>query len=367
MPDVDYYELLGVRPDATPAEIKSAYRTLVRSMHPDAGGTAGMFRLLHLAYETLGDTTRRAEYDRQLAARIHSSPSTVTVTRAPHRPRRRRFGDDPDFLPSAPDLDVALIPWWDLVDHATRVDNAHPGSPGHAPGAVTICTVLLLTGAMVLPVRFPVPLLIGWLLLLVAAGGAAFLIVKRYLAAIRAVRAFHGEFGTRTVFGEPGTERDQIAEQLTADVLTRYLTRLPGARIFHGLAWPDSVFADIDHAVLCGRRLVLVESKLWLPGHYTVDDSGELLRNGRRFRGGGTRLTESIRAFQRLLPEVEVRGALVIYPSRAGEVTTEPADSTDSPPMTADQFVHEVGSWLAVEPTTVEHDAFRTVLAQVVS
>jgi len=46
-----------------------------------------------------------------------------------------------------------------------------------------------------------------------------------------------------------------------------------GVRIFHGLAWPGSVFTDIDHALLCGRRLVLIESKSWLPGHYYCDAS----------------------------------------------------------------------------------------------
>jgi hypothetical protein len=65
------------------------------------------------------------------------------------------------------------------------------------------------------------------------------------------------------------------------------------------------VFADVDHAVLAGPRLV----KSWLPGHYTTDASGDLRRDGRRFRGGGSRLTESIEAYRRLLRGIEIRGA----------------------------------------------------------
>jgi hypothetical protein len=61
-----------------------------------------------------------------------------------------------------------------------------------------------------------------------------------------------------------------------------------------------------------------------------------------------------------------VRGVLIVYPSRDGEITTdEPADA-DIPPMTPEQFVHEIGAWLADEPSTVDSDTFRAVRRQVV-
>lgn len=59
----DYYDLLGVAPDADATTIKRAYRRLARVVHPDTGGTAGMFRLLTVAYETLADPGSRQEYD----------------------------------------------------------------------------------------------------------------------------------------------------------------------------------------------------------------------------------------------------------------------------------------------------------------
>lgn len=60
----DLYGVLGVARTATPDEIESAYRNLVRRTHPDAGGTDPLFRLVQEAYETLSDPVRRAEYDR---------------------------------------------------------------------------------------------------------------------------------------------------------------------------------------------------------------------------------------------------------------------------------------------------------------
>lgn len=62
----DYYELLGVAPDADATTVKRAYRRLARVVHPDTGGTPGMFRLLTVAYETLSDPERRQEYDADL-------------------------------------------------------------------------------------------------------------------------------------------------------------------------------------------------------------------------------------------------------------------------------------------------------------
>lgn len=63
MTDPDYYEILDISPSATDREIKEAYRRAVRSAHPDAGGTSGMFRLVMQAYETLSNPQRRAAYD----------------------------------------------------------------------------------------------------------------------------------------------------------------------------------------------------------------------------------------------------------------------------------------------------------------
>jgi hypothetical protein len=208
--------------------------------------------------------------------------------------------------------------------------------------------------------------LVVWLLLTAGTAVLVQRLARGYLAASKARAAYAEEFGGRTVFGNPGVERDELAERLTAELLELYLTRLPGARIFHGLALPGSVFADVDHAVLCGKRLVLIESKLWLPGHYEIGPDDRLLRNGRPFRGGGSRLTESLAAYRELLPGVALRGAMIVYPSRSGGLTTADPDDLAAAPMTPETFLHEIGDWLAAEPSTVDHDALRAVRDQVV-
>jgi len=67
----DYYNVLGVEPNAGDAEIKSAYRRLARKYHPDVSKEAGAeerFKAVNEAYEALRDPARRKAYD-QLRAR----------------------------------------------------------------------------------------------------------------------------------------------------------------------------------------------------------------------------------------------------------------------------------------------------------
>ncbi|SFQ49066.1 DnaJ domain-containing protein [Amycolatopsis arida] len=380
MHGVDYYELLGVERDASPAEIKSAYRSLAKALHPDTGGTAGTFRLLREAYETLADPVRRADYDRDDPADVDPAdvdeepavpepePVPSPARSAPRsRGRRRRFGEDPGFVPPPPRLRPETIHWWWDVEPGERVRHLPRRRPGHAPALAALTGLALLALPWPLGVRFSPTGLVVWLLLTIATAAVVVRLTRWYLAAARTERAFAARFGARTTFGRPGGEPDELAERLTADLIARYLTRLPGARIFHGLAPPGSVFADVHHAVLCGRRLVLVESRMWLPGHYTTDESGQLWRDDHRFRGGGSTLDDAVAAFRELLPHVEVRAAVVVYPSRAGELTVGDTTGMVVPPMTPEQFVRRLGGWLAVEPSTVDTVAFRRVLNQVVT
>lgn len=59
----NYYNILGVSEDATQDEIKKTYRKLAKENHPDIGGDEETFKKISLAYDTIGDETKRQQYD----------------------------------------------------------------------------------------------------------------------------------------------------------------------------------------------------------------------------------------------------------------------------------------------------------------
>jgi len=101
----DYYLILGIPRNESPAGIRAAYRDLVKQHHPDAAGTsdAGRFRELTEAYEVLSDPDRRRYYNHDLQESERPSPPGV-LTMSEAEPLTRQapsiFDDSERLRPS---------------------------------------------------------------------------------------------------------------------------------------------------------------------------------------------------------------------------------------------------------------------------
>ena len=93
-PAMDYYRVLGVKPNATAEEIHTAYRRLARAYHPDCypGSTGTLVRMarVNVAKSVLLDRNTRAAYDLS-RNRAHGPAVPAVQRRTATRNGGRRF------------------------------------------------------------------------------------------------------------------------------------------------------------------------------------------------------------------------------------------------------------------------------------
>jgi curved DNA-binding protein CbpA len=73
----NYYLVLGLQSNATPGEIKNAYRRLAKEFHPDHyGEDDSHFRAVQEAYSVLSDPVQRRNHDRRTQDHIPKTRQT---------------------------------------------------------------------------------------------------------------------------------------------------------------------------------------------------------------------------------------------------------------------------------------------------
>lgn len=130
-PSPSWYDLLGVAPEASPEEIRSAWRAAIADLDP----TDHRFGVLNQAAEVLLDRDRRAAYDAERAPDPAPEPEPEAVVEPEPEPGTA-LEDEPEPEPTRPAAVPALVRWWVLA-------------------AVAVLAVALVAAAAVVWVRQP--------------------------------------------------------------------------------------------------------------------------------------------------------------------------------------------------------------------
>jgi len=156
-------------------------------------------------------------------------------------------------------------------------------------------------------------------------------------------------------------------EKMTAELMNNLLL-IPGTRILHGLKFPGSETADVDHAIINGNKIVLVDSKMWSGGNYRWGYDGLIVRsNGATSADLHTNFPYAVREYQRDITEAIIRGRILIHSNNGNAVSVDNSGAEASGVgstrlCTAQEFFEETGNWFAENNTGIIHRGLMNTL-----
>lgn len=105
---MDHYELLEITREATPEQIRSAWRKKALEWHPDRrGGNTEKFKKIQEAFETISDPNKRAYYNSKHPPK--SPPKPKEQKKYPHEERygrKRRYKPPQMYSSGSPSHDI---------------------------------------------------------------------------------------------------------------------------------------------------------------------------------------------------------------------------------------------------------------------
>lgn len=149
-------------------------------------------------------------------------------------------------------------------------------------------------------------------------------------------------------FGEDNVEKGSLGEKKMALLLEELLS-IPGTRIFHGLKFPGSNTADVDHAVINGNKIAFIDSKMWTGGNFSWGAYDVIVQQKGRWRTDrSSNFSAAVGKLNQLAPEkTEVIGYICIYSNdnTLVNVNNEGHETALVHLATPEMTIREIGNW----------------------
>lgn len=162
--------------------------------------------------------------------------------------------------------------------------------------------------------------------------------------------------GLGSKFGTDNAELGSYGERTAATLLEDAVPDDSHARFFHGLWFPGSTNADVDHAVVIGHKVLLIDTKVWKVGSYGWGRYGEIVRDGQQFKGGDNHMDAAVDGYAQNLygfagdMPVEVEGhVLLLAPpdAKTGPNVTGPRQHETIHLQTVDTMIERIRELVA--------------------
>lgn len=298
--------------------------------------------------------------------RVSGGPSIATTASAPAMSVAP--GDDPNqpapaaVAPAVPapepssedprPFDSELLSWWE-----EELGREEIIGPGH--NLLRRLLVLGITaGAVGLVIQLVTTAGSAAILLPIGLCALSLVLIGRlwpWAASRRAVnqRVF-GTGGGALSSGSSRFSKENVAKGVAGERRTALaleaLLRIPGTRIFHGLRFPGSRVADIDHAVVNGDRVLFIDSKFWKPGEYRWLEADKLgYVRGRRVDRRDIHMDHLQLHPLTAKAAAEVGCHVVIHPNAEGAIRFTPGghiSPTGIPATDIQDGMEMIGRWL---------------------
>lgn len=148
MSSPSWYDLLGVAPDATPSEIKAAWRDATDKFEPGSGSS--QFSLFNEAADVLLNPQKRNAYDAELAGGVRAGTTDPTVEVDPVKTVPAPSVDDQDADGAGTEVEAAPVPseYEAAVAAAESAEDAQTGRSARLRELMTSTVALAVVGVL---------------------------------------------------------------------------------------------------------------------------------------------------------------------------------------------------------------------------